>query len=83
MPSSSTEPRDRRVWQIPDPDDRHVLAAALRAVAAVIVTSNLTDFPTDVSKQCGIEVHHSDDFITHLLDLASEPALNCVGEMIG
>src|SRR5262249_22314932 len=55
---------------LPDPDDRHVLAAAIRARADVIVTINLGDFPAATLKTYGIEAQHPDDFIVHLLDLA-------------
>lgn len=56
---------------LPDPNDRHVLAAAIKAGADVIVTMNLRDFPEDVLKKYGIEAQHPDIFITHLLDLAA------------
>src|SRR5690606_15112881 len=32
---------------LPDADDRHVVAAAIRANAQVIVTENVRDFPSD------------------------------------
>lgn len=54
---------------IPDPDDRHVLAAAIRAGAQVIVTYNRRDFPDTVLQQYGIEAQHPDVFIHHLLTL--------------
>jgi predicted nucleic acid-binding protein len=55
---------------LPDPDDRHVLAAAIRAHAGVIVTYNIRDFPAASLKPYGIEAQHPDEFVTHLLDLS-------------
>jgi predicted nucleic acid-binding protein len=55
---------------LPDPDDRHVLAAAIRAGAGVIVTYNLTDFPAETLARFDIEAQHPDDFLVGLLDLA-------------
>lgn len=56
--------------QVPDPDDRHVIAAAIRARADVIVTMNVRDFPAEVLNPLGIDAQHPDEFILHLLDLA-------------
>lgn len=61
--------------QLPDPDDRHVLAAAIRCNAGVIVTFDLDDFPTEALAPYGIEAQHPDEFILHLLDL--NPAMVC------
>ena len=54
---------------LPDPDDRHVLAAAIRCNASVIVTFNEKDFPVDALKPFGVEAQHPDEFIENLLDL--------------
>ncbi len=61
------------VLKLPDLDDRHVLAAAIKGRADVIVTNNLRDFPADVLEQWGIEAQHPDEFLTHQFHL-SEPA---------
>jgi len=55
---------------LPDPNDRHILAAAIRAQAGVIVTYNVKDFSEEVLDGFGIEAQHPDEFVTHLYDLA-------------
>ena len=60
---------------LPDPDDRHVLAAAIHCGAQVIVTFNLQDFPADVLQQYGVEARHPDDFL--LEQLISAPEIVC------
>src|SRR5690606_24817247 len=62
-----------------DPKDRHVLAAAVRADAAAIITFNVSDFPADSIDHLAIEVLHPDDFLLDLLDLAPQAV---VGELI-
>jgi predicted nucleic acid-binding protein len=64
--------------ELPDPDDRHVLAAAIRARADVIVTYNLGDFPAAVLGRYGIEAQHPDVFVVHLLDLDEARVLSSV-----
>ena len=54
---------------LPDPDDRHVLAAAIRCGASVIVTFNQKDFPAEVLELYGIEAQHPDEFVENVLDL--------------
>jgi hypothetical protein len=54
---------------LPDLNDRHILAAAIRGRADVIVTCNLTDFPVDRLEPYGIEAQHPDTFIMYLIDL--------------
>lgn len=55
---------------LPDPDDRHVLAAAIRGQADVIVTLNLADFPRHVLRAYDIEPMHPDDFIRSQAELS-------------
>jgi predicted nucleic acid-binding protein len=55
---------------LPDPDDRHVLAAAIQAHANVIVTYNSKDFPGNVLEPYRIEVQHPDTFISQWISVA-------------
>jgi predicted nucleic acid-binding protein len=54
---------------LPDPDDRHVLAAAIRAKAQVIVTFNLKDFPPENLGPWDVEAVHPDAFLEAQIDL--------------
>ena len=57
---------------LPDPDDRHVLAAALRSRSQRIITFNLKDFPPSILSGYGIEACHPDTFIVQLLEAHPE-----------
>lgn len=60
---------------LPDPDDRHVLGAAIAGGAQAIVTVNLKDFPADRLAGRGIEATHPDEFLLDQLDLRPSRAL--------
>lgn len=63
---------------LPDPDDRHVVAAAIAGHADAIVTFNTKDFPADVLQPYGIEVQHPDEFVMNQLQLQKIPALSAI-----
>jgi len=63
---------------LPDPNDCHVLSAAIRSNSSVIVTYNLKDFPEKNISQYGIEAQHPDQFILHLIDLAPDVVCTAV-----
>ena len=51
---------------LPDPDDRHVLAAAIHCRAKQIVTDNLSDFPVANLENYNIEAFSADEFLERL-----------------
>ncbi len=61
---------------LPDPDDRHVLAAAIRAGAEVIVTFNQRDFPSEILQKFSITTEHPDDFVVNLVDINGEAVID-------
>lgn len=68
--------------KLPDPDDCHVLAAAIKVNANVIVTNNLKDFPEDYLETFGLKVKSADDFLTDIIDLNHEEAIKAFKEMV-
>ena len=63
---------------LPDPEDRHVVAAAIASRVESIVTVNLGDFPAAVLDEYGIKAVHPDDFLPDLLALSPGPFLSAV-----
>ncbi len=68
----------KRTLILPDPNDRHVLAAAIVAHADIIVTYNLKDFPEAALHPFNIEAQHPDEFLRHLIDLAPAVVVDAV-----
>jgi hypothetical protein len=64
--------------ELPDPDDRHVVAAAIHTRADAIVTFNMKDFPPASLKQYRLEAIHPDDFILNQFDLNQADVLIAV-----
>jgi hypothetical protein len=56
---------------LPDPDDRHVAAAAIAAEASLILTWKLRDFPANELKRFGLQTMNPDAFLSGLFDEAS------------
>jgi predicted nucleic acid-binding protein len=65
---------------LPDPDDEHVLAAAVAGHAGAIVTANLKDFPTDRIPP-GIQIITPSEFAANTVAVAPDVALAAVANL--
>ncbi len=66
---------------LPDPNDNHVLAAAISTSASVIVTDNLADFPAGALAPHGIDAISADDFIADTIELDPSEAILALRRM--
>lgn len=65
---------------LPDQDDRHVVAAAQRGRADVIVTANLSDFPAATLSAFDIEIQSPEEFLLNQLDLDPDRTMRVLYE---
>lgn len=67
---------------LPDPKDLHVLAAAIKVKAEIIVTNNVKDFPDSYMKSFGIEIKTADNFLSYMIDQKPEQAILGFHQMV-
>lgn len=68
--------------ELPDENDKHVVAAALKCNANVIVTYNLKDFPSDYLDSIGLAAVDPDTFIADMIDLSPDQCCDAFQEMV-
>jgi predicted nucleic acid-binding protein len=64
--------------ELPDSDDRHVLAAAIETKADVIVTMNLKDFPKTTLSKYDLIAQRPDEFVMRLVEMDAEAVLKAI-----
>src|SRR5690606_29122137 len=72
LPDANVAGHERHLPDInlPDPDDRHVVAAAIEAEASIIVTWNLRDFPAPELRRHGLRKMTPDALMLTLYEAA-------------
>jgi predicted nucleic acid-binding protein len=68
--------------QLPDINDRHILAAAIHAKVDFLVTFNIKDFPQRYLSSFSVRIIHPDDFILELIHLDKEAALKAFDNQV-
>jgi hypothetical protein len=83
FPEAMTEDYEKLVagCELPDNDDRHVLAAAIQARASVIVTENTRHFPVEVLGQFNVIASTTDEFLADVIDLYTPGAVAALRAM--
>jgi predicted nucleic acid-binding protein len=66
--------------QLRDADDRHVLAAAIKSGAQVIVTAD-KDFTAEALAPWSIEAKHPDDFVLDQIEINDRVVWGCVQQI--
>ncbi len=66
--------------ELPDPKDRHVVAAAMRGHCDVIITENVKDFPEVELEKYGLEAQHPDVFLLHHYTLEPHKTIQVIFE---
>ena len=67
---------------LPDENDKHVLAAAIKINANLIVTNNLKHFPCDYLSSFGLSAKNADDFLTDIIDLNHETSIKAFRDLV-
>jgi predicted nucleic acid-binding protein len=67
---------------LPDTKDRHVLAAAIKTNANLIVTNNLKHFPIDYLSSFGLSAKDADDFLTDIIDLNHNASIKAFRDLV-
>jgi hypothetical protein len=72
------------IWdlELPDPGDRHVLAAAIKAKAQIIVTKNLRDFPAERLAPWDLKAKSPDGFVRDQIDIDRQAVWACVQQIV-
>ncbi|WP_420010780.1 hypothetical protein [Tateyamaria sp.] len=66
---------------LPDENDRHVVAAAIKVRAQLIVTDNLRDFPSDALEKFELQAVSSDHFFADTMTLDLTKSITCIAKM--
>ncbi len=75
------KPQGKGIGKLPDEGDRHVIAAAIKSRADIIVTENLKDFPKSLLAGYGIEAKSTDEFIADTINLSPPVAIAAIKRM--